>query len=189
MDIRVADRLPAFRDASLLSYHTVIMDHAFETVLRECQSPLRAYIAGRGVGSAMVDDLAQEAFVAYYKEQGRLPDGVEPLRWLKGIARNLCNQHFRGDERRRRLLVSIADHLEDLPAPQPAAAHDEEADRLRACLGRLPPRLQGLLHAYYGEEEDVAQLAQRHGLGMSGLRMAIHRAREQLRRCLGLVEA
>ncbi len=165
------------------------MDDAFDTVLRECQSPLRAYIAARGVAATTVDDLAQEAFVAYYREQGRLPAGVEPLRWLKGIARNLCNQHFRCDERKRRLLVSIADHLEDLSAPQLAGGHDEDAERLRACLGRLSPERQELLHAYYGEEEEPALLAQRHGLGMSGLRMTIHRAREQLRRCLGLAEA
>ncbi len=165
------------------------MAASFESVLRDCQSQLRAYIAARGVTHDQVDDIAQEVFVAFYREQQRLPAGVEPLRWLKGIARNLCNQHFRGEERRCRLLVSIADRVEELPQPEPDAGPEELTERLRACLARLTPRVQELLRAYYGGDEDAAALAGRQGLGSSGLRMTVLRAREQLRRCLGLVEA
>jgi len=166
----------------------VEMDTDFDQLLRACQSPLRAYIAGRGVRADLVDDLAQEVFLAFHREQDRMPAGVAPLAWLKGIARNLCNNHFRVDERRRQLIVSIADRLEDLPEPVPAG-DDDRPERLRACLERLQPRVQALLLGYYGGDEDADRLAQRYELSPSGLRMTILRARELLRRCLGLTEA
>ena len=165
------------------------MDADFEDLLPSTHRPLRAFIAARGVRPDQVDDLAQEVYLAYHREPARRPAEVEPLIWLKGIARNLCNQHFRGDERRQRLLVRISDAVEAAAVSDDLIDEDPRAERLRACLGRLAPRIQELLRRYHHGEEQPAGLAQALGLGLSALRMTVLRAREQLRRCLGAQEA
>ena len=72
------------------------MDEAldFESVLRDTQSVLRAYIAGMGVPLDVVDDLAQDVYLEYYRGRNRRPLDVEPIRWLKGIAKNLCLNYY-----------------------------------------------------------------------------------------------
>jgi RNA polymerase sigma-70 factor, ECF subfamily len=159
----------------------------FETVLASCQAPLRAYIAGRGIHATAVDDVAQEVFLAFYRDRERLPPGVEPIAWLKGVARNLCNNHFRAEERRGRLLMQIADCLEELPTSIAEQEEPQLMERLRACLGHLQPRVREAVVSYYAEAGQE-ELARRLELGSSGLRMLVHRAREQLRRCLGVAD-
>ena len=73
----------------------------FEAVLRETQSVIRAYIAGMGVSLDTVDDLAQEVYLEFYKTGDRRPDGLESIRCLKGIAKNLCLNHFRRSKRKK----------------------------------------------------------------------------------------
>ena len=62
----------------------------FDTILNETQHHIRAYIAGMGVPRHDVDDIAQDVYVELYRFFDRIPEGVHPKQWLKGIARNLC---------------------------------------------------------------------------------------------------
>ena len=75
----------------------------FNTILWRTQSSIRAFIAGMGAASHEVDDLAQETYLELYRNFEKIPPGVAPERWLKGIARNICLNHFRRTSRRNRL--------------------------------------------------------------------------------------
>ena len=73
----------------------------FEQILRDTQHMVRAYIAGLGASSDEVDDIAQDVYVAFYNGMHKMPADTTPIRWLKGIARNLCMSHFRKTKRER----------------------------------------------------------------------------------------
>ena len=71
----------------------------FETILRETQAHIRAYIAGLGVPRQDVDDIAQDVYVELYRSMDRIPPDLSAKQWLKGIARNLCMNYFRRNSR------------------------------------------------------------------------------------------
>src|SRR5258706_8300313 len=121
----------------------------FETVLRETQSVIRAYIAGMGVPLDTVDDLAQEVYLEYYKGLERRPGDVEPIRWLKGIAKNLCLNHFRRSKRKaEQHLEAVAVLLERVNCPLEDVRHPEMLD---GCLDKLPDRSREMILLRYEE--------------------------------------
>ena len=155
----------------------------FETVLRETQSVIRAYIAGMGVPLDTVDDLAQEVYLEFYKGLERRPADVEPIRWLKGIAKNLCLNHFRKSKRKaEQHLEAVAVVLERLACPLEDAGNVETLDR---CLEQLPPRSRELIALRYEENLESAAIGRRLKLSPEAVRITLLRIRTVLRECLG----
>lgn len=155
----------------------------FESVLRETQSVIRAYIAGMGIPLDTVDDLAQEVYLEFYKTRGRRPRDVEPVRWLKGIARNLCMNHFRRSKRKaEQHLEAVAVLLERLPCP---LEDGQERDALDGCLDKLPGRSREMIGLRYQEGMESAAIGRRLGLSPEAVRITLLRIRTALRECLG----
>jgi len=155
----------------------------FEAVLRETQSVIRAYIAGMGIPLDTVDDLAQEVYLEFYKTGDRRPDGLEPIRWLKGIAKNLCLNHFRRSKRKaEQHLEAVAALLERLPCPLEGAG---ERDALDGCLERLPGRSREMIALRYQEGLESAEIGRKLGLSPEAVRITLLRIRAALRECLG----
>ncbi|MCR9120459.1 MAG: hypothetical protein NXI22_26285, partial [bacterium] len=118
----------------------------FEAVLEETQSHIRAYIAGMGVASHEVDDVAQDTYIEFFKNLHKIPDNVPPSRWLKGIARNLCLNHFRKRSRRGRLhREALAELLARLESSFDERGIDGALDAaLEKCCNQLTDRSRKL---------------------------------------------
>ena len=158
----------------------------FERILRETQDRVRAYIAGLGAGRDEVDDLAQDVYVVFYRGQNKMPPDVEPIRWLKGIARNVSMNHFRRTKREKaRQFEAIADLL-----AQSAAATDDtpgfEAafDRLRDCLAKVSEKGRKLLAMKYEKNLNSKEISRKTGMNSGAIRMTLLRVRDSLYRCL-----
>lgn len=155
----------------------------FESVLRETQSVVRAYIAGMGVALDTIDDLAQEVYLEYYKTGARRPGDVEPIRWLKGIARNICLNFFRKSKRKAdQHLEAVAVLLEKMPCPLDDL---RGPDLLDGCLEKLPSRSRELIALRYEEGMESAAIGKRLGLSPEAVRITLLRIRTVLRDCLG----
>src|SRR5262245_7398815 len=89
---------------------------------------------------ALAEDVAQDAFIAAWRELDRLDDGERLSSWLAGIARNLARNAVKKRARRRSAgdtgsgLESGADS-----APSRAPSPDDEAvmRETQALLGRM----------------------------------------------------
>jgi RNA polymerase sigma-70 factor (ECF subfamily) len=153
----------------------------FESVLRETQSVVRAYIAGLGIPLDLVDDLAQEVYLEYHRGAARRPAEVEPIRWLKGIAKNLCMNHFRKSKRAAALhqeaVAELLDRIDDDREPPVPGA-------LNVCLERLPGRSREMVGLRYREGMGSAAIGKAVGLSSSAVRIALLRIRSALRECL-----
>jgi len=155
----------------------------FEAVLRETQSVVRAYIAGMGVPLDSIDDLAQEVYLEFYKGHERRPADVEPIRWLKGIAKNLCLNYFRKSKRKaEQHLEAVAVLLERVACPLDDIGDAETLDR---CLEKLPPRSRELIALRYEENMESAAIGRRLKLSPEAVRITLLRIRTVLRDCLG----
>jgi RNA polymerase sigma-70 factor, ECF subfamily len=154
----------------------------FGTVLRETQSVVRAYIAGLGIPLDLVDDLAQEVYLEYHRGSARRPAEVEPVRWLKGIAKNLCMNHFRKSKRvaarHQEAMAELLERVEVNPAPPPLPG------ALDACLEELPGRSRELIGLRYREGMESAAIGKAVGLSAEAARIALLRIRSALRECL-----
>jgi len=155
----------------------------FEAILRETQSVIRAYIAGMGVPLDSTDDIAQEVYLEFYKGRARRPGDVEPIRWLKGIAKNLCLNYFRKSKRKaEQHLEAVAVLLERLDCPLDDV---RESDPLDGCLEKLPPRSRELIALRYEENLESAAIGKRLKLSPEAVRITLLRIRTVLRECLG----
>jgi RNA polymerase sigma-70 factor (ECF subfamily) len=155
----------------------------FEAILRETQGVIRAYIAGMGVPLDTIDDIAQEVYLEFYKGRDRRPGDVEPIRWLKGIARNLCLNYFRKNKRKaEQHLEAVAVLLERLSCP---IDNVREPEVLDGCLEKLPSRSRELIALRYEEGMESAAIGRRLGLSPEAVRITLLRIRNVLRDCLG----
>lgn len=162
---------------------------AFSGLVWLHQGAVRAYLARCSRRSDVVDDLAQEVFVAAYRAL-RSYAGESSLRlWLLGIARNQWRMYLRGEERRRarealrieqelsRQAVGFFDQL-------PLEEHERELAALRGCLDRLPPLPAKVVRAHYFEGRSAVAIAEALDRKASAVRMTLLRARRELHACM-----
>ena len=131
------------------------------------------------------EDLAQETFVAAWRN---LPKLTEPDRfrgWLCGIARNLANNA------RRRSTRQPTDGAEDesvleaspveAPSPLEAAVSREESATVWAALERLPETYREPLILFYREGHSMQRVAEDLELTEEAVRQRLSRGRALLR--------
>ena len=151
---------------------------AFEAMVLATEGALRSYIAGMGVGRHAVDDIAQETYLAVW-ERG-VPEGIEAVRWLKGIARKKAIDQLRAASPRRRIIAELS---------ATASRDDGEDERpalgaLRRCLARLLPADHELLRRHYQDDESGEVIARARGVDGSTVRKQLTRLREALEKCI-----
>lgn len=158
----------------------------FDTIVRETQAHIRAYIAGMGVPRHDVDDVAQDVYVELYRFFERIPAEVHPNQWLKGIARNLCLNYFRRTSRRNRLqreaLVEIFVRAEQEGPPGLAEGPIRRA--LDGCYEKLPAESRRLLDLRYEQQLPSQTIAQRLNSSAEAIRVALFRVRASLKNCI-----
>jgi RNA polymerase sigma-70 factor (ECF subfamily) len=165
---------------------TADVQQDFETILRETHARVRAYCAGMGVAAHEVDDLAQDVYLELYKNFDKIPEGVEPLRWLKGIARNLCLNHFRRSSRRSRLqrealaeILARTDVKTEVPIREGTLQN-----ALDQCLEKLPEKSRRLVKLRYADELTSDAIAKTTNSTAEAIRVALFRIRATLKDCI-----
>lgn len=155
-----------------------------DAILIGTHSHVRSYIAALGVPACDVDDIAQDVYLAFARDPDRAPSDVEPLRWLKGIARNLANNYFRRRAGRGQALLRLADVLDSAPAWPVEADEQVQVRALDRCLGALSREHRELIRRYYGADEQAGALAAAFSRSVDGIRRLMGKLRRDLRECV-----
>lgn len=158
----------------------------FDTILRQTQVRIRAYIAGMGIPPHEVDDVAQDVYLQLYRNLDKVPEEVPVERWIKGIARNLCLNYIRRSARRGRLhrealieiLANTRTRLERSGQQRAIYA------ALDGCCEKLPEKSRRILLLRYSEDLSSAAIAKILNSTAEAVRVALHRIRAQLRDCI-----
>lgn len=160
--------------------------HDFDDILRRTQSRIRAYIAGMGIAAHEVDDVAQDVYVELYRGLDRIPNDVEPERWLKGIARNICLNHIRRRARRGRLhYEAIAEILARTETPTERSLDDGTLlDALGSCVDKLPPKSRQIVSLRYQQDLPSHEIADLLKSTAQAIRVALFRIRNGLKDCI-----
>ena len=119
------------------------------------------------------EDAVQDAFLRYWERAPDFPDAARERAWLLTVTVNGCRSRLRSPWRRR-----TAPLLDAYPAEDP-----EERELLEAVQA-LPPRDRAVVHLYYYEGYQTAEIAAMTGQREGTVRSRLSRARGKLRELL-----
>jgi len=132
-------------------------------------------------------DIAQDVFLAAWRDLGELRDPNSFLPWLRQLTRHRAYHVLRSERRRGRRIT--AEDTEVLMAiavdPRPHAGAQmlaaEERQLLATVLDELPDETREVVILFYREGESTAQVARLLGLSEANVRQRLSRARTRLR--------
>ncbi len=136
-------------------------------------------------------DLLQQLWAAAARNASRVPE-AEIEFWLRGVARNLLNTHWRRVSARPAHVAmedqftgaALAERMTRERLPEEELGRRETQDRLLRAITRLPQADQDLIFAHYFEGMQQVDLSKRLGLSARAIEGRLYRARQLLRDAL-----
>ena len=158
----------------------------FERILLETHQQVRSFLGALGVPLDVVDDIAQEAYVAFYMQHEKKPKGVEDGAWIRGIARNLAMSYFRQEKKRSNRWAAV---MEVLAQSTDAAASESEMlaeseTILHRCLSKLSKRHRSVIECRYEKGLSPKEMSGILGMSSEAIRILLFRIRGILRDCI-----
>ena len=137
-----------------------------------------------GEASTLSEDLAQETFVAAWKQLPELREPSQLRAWLCGIARFRVGKELRRRGHEPSSGAEPLDTLHDSPTPEPspsaqAVTREEEAILWRA-LERIPETYREPLILFYREQQSVERVAAELELTEDAVKQRLSRGRKLL---------
>ncbi len=157
---------------------------SFVKLMTEHQGAVRAFITSLMPGSPHIDDVLQETNVVLWQKRSRFDAGREFLPWAFTIARYEV-LHQRNRTKRDGRLV-FCDELVDRLGDTDSAGESKEGAliALDRCIAKLTEKQQSLIRERYTPGCTLEQFADRTGRSSVSLRVALHRVRQFLKRCV-----
>jgi RNA polymerase sigma factor (sigma-70 family) len=173
-----------FNDTELVAESLAGNRDAFGQIIARYQS-LVCSLAYSATGSlSQSEDLAQETFVAAWKQLAGLREPEKLRAWLCGIARNLIGKTLRQQGRDPGHAAESLDAAKEFPAPGPLPpehliSREEEAILWRS-LERIPEMYREPLVLFYREHQSVGSVAQNLELSEDAVKQRLSRGRKLL---------
>jgi RNA polymerase sigma factor (sigma-70 family) len=180
MTMKTSDR----SDAQLVEWTLAGDRAAFATIVKRYQS-LVCSITYNATGSlTLSEDLAQETFLAAWRQLSKLREPTRLRSWLCGITRFLVGKEYRREGREPLHAAESLDAIEEphsleaSPALQ-AVSREEEAILWRA-LERIPGTYREPLILFYREEKSIERVAAELELSEDAVKQRLSRGRKLL---------
>ena len=167
---------------------------AFSQILRLYQGRVRIFIRRFVMDRDAAEDLSQETFLAAYRDLKSLSPETSFELWLLAIARNRALRYLRDLSRQRAhessssLEAALAGWCAQAAAQEDPRLSQQERDvaALKTCLEKLPEPSATLVHAFYFDRRNAAEIARQSGRNPVAVRVTLLRIREALGRCIRL---
>ena len=168
-------------------------EHAFADIVERYQSVICAITYSATGDLALSEDLAQETFIAAWKQLRNLRKADRLRAWLCGIARNLAKQAIR----RRRCkfaeqtvaLESVHEAISTASQPHEYAISREERTIVWQSLEKIPEKYREPLVLFYRQQRSVKKVAALLGLSETVVKQRLSRGRKMLKGSLSTIVA
>jgi RNA polymerase sigma factor (sigma-70 family) len=135
----------------------------------------------------LAQDVAQEVYLAAWRELPKLREPTSFLPWIRQVTRNRARMALRGRRRRQKrveptdpdLLLSAA--ADPAPDAMERLLDQERREAVAAAVDALPEGSREVVLLYYREGESVRQVADLLELSETAVKQRLHRARATLR--------
>ncbi len=124
------------------------------------------------------EDVAQDTFIAAWRQLDRLRNGTRLRPWLCGIARNLARSARK--RRRREELVDADEQAAQDASPFDAAARGDIERIVRDALARVPDAYREVLVLFYREDQSIREVAHALDLSETAVMQRLSRGRRYL---------
>jgi RNA polymerase sigma factor (sigma-70 family) len=152
---------------------------AFTELVRRYETLVGAVAFSRTCDASSAEDVAQEAFVAAWRQRGELADPEKFRSWICAITRNQASSH-----RRRSGREVLVDELPDVEVTPSARERILDAERWQAvdhALGEIQEESREVLVLFYRQEQSIREVASCLGVTEAAAQKRISRARGLLR--------
>ena len=159
---------------------------AFNPLVSRYAPRIRAYLYRMVRNREEAEDLTQETFIKAFKNLSRF-NAERPFRsWLYTIATNTGLNALRSRKRRG---TSVELDAERVPSPEsvkerPRSHEMGREEALERALGQLSDRAARLVALHYQEGFSLAEAGTMMGLSENAAKVAVCRARKQLRKIM-----
>ncbi len=154
---------------------------AFGALVRRHQQLVFGVALARCHDPALAEDVAQEAFVAAWRDLDELRDADRVGTWVAGIARNLAASAVRTRVRRERFAVDAIESNPDVRTPEDATLEREDRELLQRALAAIPDTHRETLVLFYLQGQSVAEIASALGITADLVKQRLSRGRRALR--------
>ncbi len=156
-------------------------DQAFAQLMREHEKAVFALAYGKLRNAHDAEDVAQEVFVAAFRNAHKLQDAEKVSGWLFKVTSNRCKDHFRKmsrRQRRERIYASSAKSMEELK-------FDESCDNgvLRA-VSSLPEKYRTTVLLRHFARLSYVEISKATGLSETTVGSRLRTAKKRLREIL-----
>lgn len=171
-------------DARLVELGLAGNREAFGQLVSRYQGPVCALTYSACGSSSRSEDVAQEVFIAAWRQLAALKEPVKFKAWPFGIARNLVHKSFR--QQSRNPIAAAEPLLEEVetgsssPDPAEMAITKEEEVVMWSVLEAMPETYREPMVLYYRQEESMATVAEVLGLSEETVRQRLSRGRSML---------
>jgi RNA polymerase sigma factor (sigma-70 family) len=135
-------------------------------------------------------DVAQDVFLAAWRDLGQLRDPRSFLPWLRQLTRHRAYHVLRTERRRTRRITTaetdalLASALDPRPGVEADMAAADDRQILAAVLDELPDDTREVVTLFYWEGQSTTRVAEMLGLSDAAVRKRLSRARVALRTSL-----
>lgn len=156
---------------------------AFNRLMDKHQGTVLRFLMGHIRNSDDAHDVAQDTFVAVFKNLHRFDLGRPFLAWLFVIARNKARDHHR----RRKTLNWVGleserdDFVAEAPDPEATALSSGELSRAQDVISKMPEGLRTPLLLSVVDDLPLAQIGEIMGVSEKAVEVRIYRARKLLK--------
>ncbi|HET7506651.1 MAG TPA: sigma-70 family RNA polymerase sigma factor [Kofleriaceae bacterium] len=154
---------------------------AFGSLVERHQRLVFGVALARCGDPALAEDVAQDAFVAAWRDLDRLRDAERVGTWVAGIARNLASTAARDRARRGDRPGPEAAGAPSVPTPEDELLGREDRELLARALAEVPAAHREVLVLFYLEGESIARIAASLGIREDLVKQRLSRGRRALR--------
>lgn len=151
---------------------------AFAEIVRENQSMVYSLLLHSTRDSAVAEEIAQDVFLALYKDLSKLESGMHVTNWLRRVTLQRAIDHAR----RARVRPKIS--LDDVAEPVAYTAEPADPylnDTLRKLTAELPAKSRSILLLRFQEELELNEIAKLMEIPLNTVKSQLHRTLLTLR--------
>ena len=128
------------------------------------------------------EDLTQESFLNAWRHIGQLRDGKALNGWLYRIAGNVSKLYWRRHKHKKTAALESIDISGSTKAGLDIAEHNEQLEKLKNAVARLPVKLRQTVVLHYMQQLTIAEAADAAGIREGTLKSRLNRALTTLRK-------
>ena len=156
------------------------MPVSVEEVHNRFDADLGAFVSARIRDPDAAEDVLQDVYLKIHSRVDTVRDEEKIGAWVFRVARNAVNDHYRA----RRPTAELSEVPEAPPDPSKEELEQELSTAVRDMLEGLPPDHREALYLTEYEGLTQKELAERLGIGLSGAKSRVQRARTRLKAML-----